>query len=91
MSDLKKRVNGGDFGGNFSDEEENVMIQMITLSSYTHMQTSEEGPLGSVHRRSFIHRDRVAANERIHMDYFSPYPLFTKKNSSTISDGETFI
>ena len=43
MSDLKKRVDRGDFDGNSSDEEENAMIQMITLSSYTHMQTSEQG------------------------------------------------
>ncbi|KAH7852071.1 hypothetical protein Vadar_020254 [Vaccinium darrowii] len=33
----------------------------------------------SVSGRSFIRRDRAAANERIHLDYFSEDPLFNEK------------
>ncbi|KAH7833182.1 hypothetical protein Vadar_003854 [Vaccinium darrowii] len=84
MSNLSKRVLRGDFDGDSSDEDEVPMMQMIMASSYQQMQMrhnqQQGGYVGSVSGRSFIRRDRAAANERIHSDYFSEDPLFNEKN-----------
>lgn len=82
MSNLSKRILRGDFDGDSSDEDEVVMLQMVMASSYQQMQmqhNQQSGYVGSVSGRSFIRRDRAAANERIHSDYFSEDPLFNEK------------
>ena len=68
----------GDFDENSSDEEENILLQMVTMSSNQQNQ-QEHGHVGSVVGRAFICRDRAAADERIYTDYFSTYPLFGEK------------
>ncbi|KAH7833749.1 hypothetical protein Vadar_009341 [Vaccinium darrowii] len=84
MSNLSKRILRGDFDGDSSDEDEVAMLQMVMTSSYQQMQMrhnqQEKGYVGSVSGRAFIRRDRAAANERIHSDYFSEDPLFNEKN-----------
>ncbi|KAH7859286.1 hypothetical protein Vadar_034131 [Vaccinium darrowii] len=83
MSNLSKRILRGDFDGDSSDEDEVAMMQMVMASSYQQMQMrhnqQQGGYVGSVSGQSFIRRDRAAANERIHSDYFSEDPLFNEK------------
>ena len=82
MSNLSKRVLWGDFDGDSPDEDEVAMLQMVMASSYQQMQmqhNQQGGYVGSVSCRAFILRDSVAANERIHSDYFSEDPLFNDK------------
>lgn len=84
MSRLSKRIARGDFNGDSSDEDEVAMAQMVMASSFQYMQMrhnqQQGGHVGSVSGRAFIRRDRAAANERIHSDYFSEDPLFGGKN-----------
>lgn len=82
MSNLKKRIQRGDFDGDSSDEDEYAMLQMVMVSSYEQLQTSHNeqgGCAGSIDGRAFIRRDRVAANERIQRDYFATDPIFSDK------------
>ncbi|XP_074375517.1 uncharacterized protein LOC141717330 [Apium graveolens] len=78
MSNLKKRIQRGDFSDNSSDEEGYSILQALVVTNYQNMQTSQNqgGHTGSVRGRSYIRRDRIAANERIHSDYFSMQLLF---------------
>lgn len=82
MSSLKKRIQRGDFDGDSSDEDEKAMIQMMLISSCQKLQTSNHqqgGHAGSTTGRTFIQRDRVAANERIIRDYFCTNSVFNDK------------
>ncbi|KAH7864447.1 hypothetical protein Vadar_029665 [Vaccinium darrowii] len=83
MSNLSKRILRGDFDEYSSDEDEVTMLQMVMASSYQQMQMhhnqQQGGYVGSVSGRAFIRRDRAAANEKIHSDYFSEDPLFNEK------------